>query len=141
MRDGNKSFNLNEQTAIQIATKNGHYKVVCLLLEKFPHLKDTIIGQRTRQTKDNLLYLAIKSKSQKLVKLFAKFFVQNNCIDDENPISGLTCFMLASLSNLQQIALFLVEECGAEINHKNRYNETSLHIAQRKNLSKAVLFL
>lgn len=49
--------------------------------------------------------------------------------------------MLASLSNLQQIALFLVNECGADINHKNRYQETSLHIAKRKNLGKAVLFL
>lgn len=49
--------------------------------------------------------------------------------------------MLASLSNLQQIALFLVNDCGADIDHKNRYQETSLHIAKRKNLAKAVIFL
>jgi hypothetical protein len=44
--------------------------------------------------------LAIKSKSKRLVKMFAHFFVEGNCIDDENPVSGLTSFMLASLSNL-----------------------------------------
>jgi ankyrin repeat protein len=86
------------------------------------------------------LYLAIKSKSQKLVKLLSGYFMRDGCIDDENPISGLTCFMLASLSNLAQIANFLLE-CGANMNHKNRYSETSLHIAKRKQLNKAVLFL
>ena len=32
-------------------------------------------------------------------------------------------------------------ECGADMNHRNRYCETSLHIAKRKQLNKAVLFL
>ena len=96
--------------------------------------------QRTKQ-KDNLLYLAIKSKSKKLVKLFAHYFVQDGQIDDENPVSGLTSFMLAALSNLQSIAIFLLGHCGANKDHRNRYQETSLHIAKRKKLSKAVQFL
>ena len=49
--------------------------------------------------------------------------------------------MLAALSNLQSIALFLYGQCGANKDHHNRYHETSLHIAKRKNLSKAVRFL
>lgn len=79
-----------------------------------------------------MLYLAIKSKSKKLVKMFAHFFVTDGSIDDENPVSGLTSFMLAALSNLQSIAIFLSEQCGANKDYKNRYNETSLHIAKRK---------
>jgi ankyrin repeat protein len=73
--------------------------------------------------------------------MFAHFFVQDGCIDDENPVSGLTSFMLAALSNLQSIAIFLTDQCGANRDHKNRYNETSLHIAKRKQLSKAIIFL
>ena len=56
-------------------------------------------------------------------------------------MSGLTSFMLAALSNLQSIALFLAEQCGADKDHRNRYKETSLHIAKRKQLTRAVLFL
>ena len=88
-----------------------------------------------------MLYLAIKSKSKKLVKLFAHYFVQDGRVDDENPVSGLTSFMLAALSNLQSIARFLHDQCGADKDHRNRYQETSLHIAKRKNLTRAVLFL
>lgn len=73
--------------------------------------------------------------------MFAHFFVQDNCIDDENPVSGLTSFMLAALSNLQSVALFLSEQCEANKDHKNRFNETSLHIAKRKGLTKAIIFL
>lgn len=88
-----------------------------------------------------MLYLAIKSKSKKLVKLNAQAFVDNNLVDAENSISGLTSFMLAALSNLQAMAIFLHEHCGADKDHRNRYGETSLHIAKRKKLHRAVLFL
>ena len=91
-----------------------------VLLNKIPKLLTEITKQRSKN-EENLLYLAIKSKSKKLVKLLAHFFVQDNCIDDENPISGLTCFMLASLSNLQPIASFLYEQCQADKDYKNRY--------------------
>ena len=43
MKDGNQQFTLNEQTALQIATKNGHYKVVCQLIDKYPKIRDTIV--------------------------------------------------------------------------------------------------
>ena len=49
--------------------------------------------------------------------------------------------MLAALSNLQSIAIFLSEKCGANMDHRNRYMETSLHIAKRKQLNQAILFL
>mmetsp|Transcript_11564 Transcript_11564/g.17454 ORF Transcript_11564/g.17454 Transcript_11564/m.17454 type:complete len:146 (+) Transcript_11564:1426-1863(+) len=110
------------------------------MIEKCPAIAQSITVQRTKN-QDNLLYLSIKSKNKKMVKLFAHFFIQDGCIDDENPISGLTSFMLAALSNLQSIAIFLAEQCGANRNHKNRYHETCLHIAKRKQLGKAVVFL
>ena len=138
--DGNRYFDRAELTALQVATKHGHVQVVNELLRLMPGLVQDITKQRTKQ-KDNLLYLAIKSKSKKLVKLFAHYFVQDGQIDDENPVSGLTSFMLAALSNLQSIAIFLLGHCGANKDHRNRYQETSLHIAKRKKLSKAVQFL
>ena len=75
------------------------------------------------------------------MKLFASYFKAAGLVDLENPISGLTSFMLAALSNLQALALFLQEKCGANKDYRNRYGETSLHIAKRKKLTKAVAFL
>jgi ankyrin repeat protein len=99
IKNGNMYFDKIEQTAIQVATKYGHFDVVSVLLDKCPQIIPDLTKQRTRNC-DNLLYLAIKSKSKKLIKMFAHFFVQDGCIDDENPVSGLTSFMLAALSNL-----------------------------------------
>jgi ankyrin repeat protein len=139
--NANFSTDLNESTPIQVATKHGFFEVVQMLIEKDPLLKATITFQKTKQTHDNLLYLAIKSKNSKLVQLISSFFVKDDRIDDENPISGLTCFMLSALSNLQQIAIFLKNECLADINYRNKFSETALHIALRKNFHRAIKFL
>ena len=138
--NANRSYDHNESTALQVATKYGHIQVVNVLLAQQPALLQSVTTQRTK-SQDNMMYLAIKSKSKKLVKLYAHYFMSAGCIDLENPISGLTSFMLAALSNLQSLALFLAEQCAADKDFRNRYGETSLHIAKRKKLHRAVIFL
>ena len=43
VRDGNMDFRQNERTAIQVATKNGHFDVVQILMEKCKSVRDTVI--------------------------------------------------------------------------------------------------
>lgn len=62
-------------------------------------------------------------------------------MDEENPISGLTPFMLAALKNLQMIAKYLYFKCKANINYKNQFEETCMHIAKRKGMQKEFAFL
>lgn len=105
-----------------------------LLLQYCPQLQQEIPFLHSRKTKDNLLYLAVKAKHLELVQLIVPYFIQAKNVDEENPISGLTPFMLAALKNLQMIAKYLYFKCKANINYKNQFEETCMHIAKRKGM-------
>jgi len=49
--------------------------------------------------------------------------------------------MFSSLIGLRSISKLLVSQYNVDINHKNRFGETCLHIAKRKGLDRVVFFL
>ncbi len=49
--------------------------------------------------------------------------------------------MLAALSNQAELVQIVLTNCKPGIDHVNRYGETALHIARRKNINEAYKLL
>jgi len=47
IKNPNQEFNRNEKTALQVATKNGHFNVASILIEKSQVVASSITIQRT----------------------------------------------------------------------------------------------
>lgn len=89
-------------------------------------------------TKESPLYLAVKSKSKKLIKFLASQFYTPQTIDNENELSGMTPLMMAIMTLQKDVAGYFMGKFNANKNHKNKFGETILHIAKRKGFKKVL---
>jgi ankyrin repeat protein len=112
-------------TPLHIATDNGHYDAVVLLLQAGANINN----------RDNIglkpIHLATVNDYRLIVDELLKYgtWVDTATLDIEyDYCSNDTSLHLASMNNHDELALTLIQH-GASINHRNSWQRTPLHLA------------
>ncbi|XP_046546832.1 uncharacterized protein LOC124256904 [Haliotis rubra] len=118
----------SSETPLHIASENGNFECLTLLLKKYPHVKELTSGGSTA------LHLAILSGTDKADKV--KALIQANSDITIADYRGNTVLHLAAVGNHIQIVKTLIDK-GANVNQRNTDGNTPLHLALSSQSTKA----